>query len=63
VLRHGLSVEVVAVPAAAGRCVAALQGGATLGTAVQQAGTDGSPFDPTPVLGLLIGREQLVGLG
>ena len=63
VLRHGLSVEVVPVPAAAGRFIAALQGGATLGTAVQQAGTDGAPFDPTPVLGLLIGREQLVGLG
>ena len=63
VLRHGLSVEVVAVPAAAGRFIAALQGGATLGAAVQQAGTDGAPFDPTPVLGLLIGRELLVGLG
>lgn len=63
VLRHGLSVEVVAVPAAAARFVAALQGGATLGAAVQQAGTDGAPFDPTPVLGLLIGRELLVGLG
>lgn len=63
VLRHGLSVEVVAVPAAAGRFVAGLQGGATLGAAVQQAGTDGTLFDPTPVLGLLIGRELLVGLG
>jgi hypothetical protein len=63
VLRHGLSVEVVAVPAAAGRFIVALQGGATLGAAVQQAGTDGTPFDPTPVLGLLIGRELLVGLG
>jgi hypothetical protein len=62
VLRHGLSVEVVPVPAAAGRFIAALQGGATLGTAVQQAGIDGAPFDPTPVLGLLIGRELLVGL-
>lgn len=63
VLRHGLSVEIISVPAAAGRFVAALQGGAALGAAVQQAGTDGTPFDPTPVLGLLIGREQLVGLG
>jgi hypothetical protein len=42
--------------------IVALEGGATLGAAVQQAGTDGTPFDPTPVLGLLIGRELLVGL-
>ena len=62
VLRHGLSVEVMAIPAAAGRFIAALQTGASLGAAVQQASV-GAPFDPAPVLGLLIGRELLVGLG
>ena len=62
VLRHGLSVEVMSVSASAGRFIAALQAGAALGDAVQQASA-GAPFDPTPVLGILISRELLVGLG
>ncbi|MCP5268248.1 MAG: putative DNA-binding domain-containing protein [Zoogloeaceae bacterium] len=63
VLRHGLSVEVMAVPAAAGRFIDALQAGASLGDAVQQASDGDTHFDPTPVLGLLISRELLIGLG
>jgi hypothetical protein len=62
VLRHGLSVEVMCIPTAGGRFIAALQTGASLGIAVQQASA-GAPFDPAPVLGLLISRELLVGLG
>jgi hypothetical protein len=62
VLRHGLSVEVMVIPAEGGRFIAALQAGASLGGAVQAATAD-IPFDPTPVLGLLIGHELLVGLG
>lgn len=63
VLRHGLSIEVMGIPAADGRFLAALQAGAALGAAVQQAGAGDIPFDPAPVLGLLISRELLVGLG
>jgi hypothetical protein len=66
VLRHGLSVEVMGIPATGGHFIAALQAGASLGGAVQQAANapfDHAPFDPTPVLGILISRELLVGLG
>lgn len=63
VLRHGLSIEVMGIPAADGRFLAALQAGAALGAAVQQAAAGDIPFDPAPVLGLLISRELLVGLG
>lgn len=63
VLRHGLSVEVMSVPAAAGCFIVALQSGASLGIAVQQASAGDATFAPTPVLGILIGRELLVGLG
>lgn len=63
VLRHGLSIEVMGIPAADGRFLAAMQAGAALGAAVQQAGAGDIPFDPAPVLGLLISRELLVGLG
>lgn len=63
VLRHGLSIEVMGIPAADGRFLAAMQAGAALGAAVQQAAAGDIPFDPAPVLGLLISRELLVGLG
>lgn len=63
VLRHGLSIEVMGIPAADGRFLAAMQAGAALGAAVQQAEAGDIPFDPAPVLGLLISRELLVGLG
>jgi hypothetical protein len=52
----------MAIPAAGGRFIAALQSGAALGAAVLAVGAD-TTFDPAPVLGLLIGRELLVGLG
>lgn len=63
VLRHGLSIEVMGIPAADGRFLAAMQAGAALGAAVQQTEAGDIPFDPAPVLGLLISRELLVGLG
>jgi hypothetical protein len=63
VLRHGLSVAVMAVSPATARFIAALQRGAALGDAVQEASTEEAPFDPAPALGLLIGRDLLLGIG
>lgn len=60
VARSNDSVEISEIPAPAARFVAALQSGAALGEAVAQAAADGTAFDPTACLGLLIGRHLLV---
>jgi hypothetical protein len=68
VLRDELAVEVSALPADAGRFVAALAAGEALGAAVacaaDPAATDEpAAFDPAQTLGRLITQQLLVGFG
>lgn len=61
ILRYAQAVEVSQIPSDAGRFIAALVRGEALAAAVAQAAGDGAAFDPTDSLGLLLGRQMLVG--
>lgn len=62
VLRRGLEVEVMQVPAASGVFVAALQSGRPLGRAAEEATTLGSGFDLAATLGLLLHKSAITAL-
>lgn len=62
VLRHGLDVEVMQIPPAAGTFVAALGAGVTLGEAAGQAMTRAADFDLVGILGLLLQKSAITAL-
>lgn len=62
VLRHGLAVEVIALPRVAGTFVAALGAGAPLGEAAGQATARAADFDLVGILGLLLQKSAITAL-
>lgn len=62
VLRHGLEVEVIALPPAAGTFVAALGAGAPLGEAAGRAIALAADFDLAGILGLLLQKSAITAL-
>lgn len=62
VLRHGLEVEVIEVPPAAGECIAAIMEGLPLAAAVARATSIDGGFDPAGVLGLLLQKSAITAL-
>lgn len=64
VLRHGLDIEVLPIPAAAGVFIAALRAGSPLGAAADQAmAIDTDPdFDLAATLGLLLQKSLITAL-
>lgn len=62
ILRHGLDVEVMRIPSAAGTFIGALRNGSTLGDAVQAAGRDDAEFDLAVPLGLLLQKGAVAAL-
>lgn len=56
VLRYGLDVEVIGIPAAAAAFVASLAAGYCLGQAMAAAGAHEAAFDPTAILATLIAK-------
>lgn len=62
VLRHGLDVEVVQIPTAAGHFIAALQTGHNLGEAMPVAAQLDANFDPTETLAVLIQKDAVIEL-
>ena len=62
VLRHGLDVEVLAMPAAAGVFIAELRSGSPLGVAADRATAIGADFDLAATLGLLLKKSLITAL-
>lgn len=62
VLRHGLDVEVIEIPPAAGACIVALLEGSPLAAAVARATSIDGGFDPAGVLGLLLQKSAITAL-
>jgi len=62
VVRCGLSVEVRASSPAVARFIAALLAGKSLGEALETAATNDGPFDPTAILGWLIGNQLITSI-
>lgn len=62
VLRHGLEVEVMQIPTAAGTFISALQAGSSLGTAAAEAALIDAEFDLVGILGLLLQKSAITEL-
>jgi len=62
ILRHGLEVEVLQIPAAAGAFLGKLQAGAGLGTAAAKAAGIDAEFDLVGLLGLLLQKSAITAL-
>lgn len=62
ILRHGLDVEVMQIPPAAGIFVGSLGTGSPLGAATVQAAAIDADFDPVGILGLLLQKSAIAAL-
>ena len=62
VLRHGLDVEVLSIPTAAGVFIAAMRAGSPLGAAADQAMAIDADFDLAATVGLLLQKSLITAL-